>query len=773
MKKFYLLLLFTCFFSNAQTPPVVQKMSDYPNDTFNQRINALENAPNQAYTLIIDKNVTVETDIVPNKITLKFINGFKITIPNGVTLTLNCPIEAGVYQIFECSGTGKTNGYPFIEQAIPNWWKSISDVNGSWDSAIQSAIDFYPKVFFPAREIGQTYKVSKSIIIDLTRNDQQGYVISGVGRASAIGTDSYNGYIFSCINPPLAGYYGGLKFENLTFHSYKGIQIESQVAFTEPGHDILNVKINNCRFYQNVRGTQASVAISLRKVFDSEISNNFIIGYETGISLVGSDINNIRDNRITDFYKYAISDFAFSTFGSQNSIFHNDLLGYKGPENHGAFIKSTSYHVIIKDNYLENQPPSQNPEYPNKKIHAYIDCSKFDLTKGPDYTEDYGQDHYIYHMDITGNRLDAQTNECGYNLYYINEKFKSLNLIEIPNLSEYTNGSTFCSNIDNKAVTHIPMKMNYQNNDSKVFLVDKTIMMTNCQSFKNWENFSTSKLFGNSSNGDIIIDSKSISNNSQHGDYVEQKFNSKGFLIAGNSSIFIKINDKSDTGMLHDFYRDSITVKIKIRKYKEKTTDTYGAGNATNELYFALKTSLIAAPAPAFIISNIDLPDDDAYSVFKFKIPAQYLAALNTDYYFQLHSTQAATLEVKEITIEKGNVKVLKQTNAVAKKEAANEVKEISEEDSTDAEETTQTLTVKVDNDTKMYPNPVQSNLTFDIKKGDTLKSVEVYTETGSYIGDYTNKMANNTIDISSLPNASYLVKVITISNTSKIIIKK
>jgi len=71
-------------------------------------------------TLVIDTNKTLTTSIAVNtNKTIKFLNGNKITINSAAILTINGAIDAGVYQIFNCTGNGKTVGLPQIEQAYP------------------------------------------------------------------------------------------------------------------------------------------------------------------------------------------------------------------------------------------------------------------------------------------------------------------------------------------------------------------------------------------------------------------------------------------------------------------------------------------------------------------------------------------------------------------------------------------------------------------------------------------------------------------------------
>ena len=91
--------------------------------------------------------------------------------------------------------------------------------------------------------------------------------------------------------------------------------------------------------------------ICVSKMFDSTIARCRITGYSIGILLHGSDINHVYDNRLVEFATFGILDQSAQTFGSQNEIRHNDILSPAGST--AIFIKSTSIHARIYDNYME------------------------------------------------------------------------------------------------------------------------------------------------------------------------------------------------------------------------------------------------------------------------------------------------------------------------------------------------------------------------------------------------------------------------------------
>lgn len=781
-KKISLLALLSMFIGFGQV--TYQLNSTAP--TTNTLTSLLSTIGTSQATIIINKNVLLTAPVtIPSNVTLSFVSGSLITLATH-DLTINGSIEAGVYQIFDDSSTGVVNGSPLIENAVPHWWKRPSDTY--WTKAIQSAVNFYPKVFFPARpDNNSPYFIDNSIKLNLSRGIPDGYHLSGVGRASFFVFDvaaSVN-YVFECINTPSDGYFSGLTFEHLTMfcRDGKGIKISggnpAGETFTNESYPISNVKITNCQFNLSNSGIAAlnnGPAIFLRKVFDSQISNNLINGCGYGIKLEGSDLNSINDNRIMNFYYNCILDLSFTTetanMGSQNAIIHNDLLAYRGTAGQNSFIKSLSNHIIIRDNYMENQTSAN-------KLFAYIDCT---LDKMPtNYAGTSIATHTAYHIDITGNRCDAIDSNATY-IYFLPENFRSLNLVDIsgytfPEL--ITNIKSTFSKITatNPYVCTETNQISLKCGDTQF---EKLINITNSIFFKNWDNFSSSRIFTNTSKGDIVIDSRSISSISNH--YTPNAlptFNPRSFIIddkaAGSASypaIYLDFNQKLSGTDLGDLFTN-INIKLKVRNLPVAgVTGTVTA----DDLY--LKIEDVTNPSsPIFIYDNpsINIVDGNNYCIINIPVLNSSSVPIAFDsskkYQLAISSKSKFAKEFKEITIEDASP-VITDSSKSAQQPVTTPIAS-DEEGTKENEEQTRTLTVKVDNNPNVYPNPTPQNLTIDIKSDDVLKSVELYTETGAFIGDYTKRVNNNTIDISALPNAVYIIKFITVSNTVKKIIKE
>jgi hypothetical protein len=79
----------------------------------------------------------------PATMNLIIHKGAPLTIPNGITLTINGPYTAGLYQTFICTGTGKVVfGAGAVKEVYPEWW-TTNTTPGTTEMgvAIQKAID--------------------------------------------------------------------------------------------------------------------------------------------------------------------------------------------------------------------------------------------------------------------------------------------------------------------------------------------------------------------------------------------------------------------------------------------------------------------------------------------------------------------------------------------------------------------------------------------------------------------------------------------------------
>lgn len=148
----------------------------------------------------------------------------------------------------------------------------------------------------------------------------------------------------------------------------------------------------------------AGVGLYLGMVFDSTITQNIFHNFDVELALIASDLNNVHDNRFTSSKSYSILELSAGSFGSQSRIEHNDMVGTTG-----TFIKTTSNHATVLDNYLEQTAAG---------VKVFIDAS-FALM--PTYSwmptnTNIAGTNYRFTTLIDENRLDGQTfaTDCVY-----------------------------------------------------------------------------------------------------------------------------------------------------------------------------------------------------------------------------------------------------------------------------------------------------------------------------------------------------------------------
>jgi hypothetical protein len=98
-------------------------------------------------TYSITSNLTI-----PTNINLHPEQGAIFQIATGITLTVNGDLQAGLYQVFSCSGTGKVVfGSGAVKEVHPEWWGA--DAGGVADStaALQAAVQAQKKVVLAGR----------------------------------------------------------------------------------------------------------------------------------------------------------------------------------------------------------------------------------------------------------------------------------------------------------------------------------------------------------------------------------------------------------------------------------------------------------------------------------------------------------------------------------------------------------------------------------------------------------------------------------------------
>jgi hypothetical protein len=211
--------------------------------------------------------------IVPSNITLKVERRATLAIPQGVILTINGGLEAGLYQIFSRTGTGKVQFGPgVVKEVLPQWFGAKGDGATDDSAAIQAMFDSIPlntyygwRVHFPN---GIYYVASEVNLPGLVSDWDHGAMttFSITGDGATLYTDQPISILKRW--PPDA-VDSPNRYSNTAFVVdgiiFKGTSLRKQV-----GLDLActyGSKISNCRFDYLGRGLRLSYAMV------AEISN--------------------------------------------------------------------------------------------------------------------------------------------------------------------------------------------------------------------------------------------------------------------------------------------------------------------------------------------------------------------------------------------------------------------------------------------------------------------------------------------------------------------
>ena len=105
------------------------------------------------HTLRVCSCWSITSDLeIPDNVTTKIENGAILSITDGITLTINGPLSAGFYQIFDDNNTD-LNGVSFgdgsVKEAYPQWWGAKGDGATDDAEAFQLALNAASKIYIP------------------------------------------------------------------------------------------------------------------------------------------------------------------------------------------------------------------------------------------------------------------------------------------------------------------------------------------------------------------------------------------------------------------------------------------------------------------------------------------------------------------------------------------------------------------------------------------------------------------------------------------------
>jgi len=156
---------------------------------------------------------------VPANLTLKLAHGAVLAIATDKTLTINGPLEAGLYQIFSCAGTGKvTFGKGAVKETYAEWWGAIGDNVTDNYAPMQQAITMTANSQCPfLKLLGATYYCSDALEIPTSGINHHGkFTLRGTRSTTIDKTNAPEGTVIrvpagkDALRTPIVVYTGTL-----------------------------------------------------------------------------------------------------------------------------------------------------------------------------------------------------------------------------------------------------------------------------------------------------------------------------------------------------------------------------------------------------------------------------------------------------------------------------------------------------------------------------------------------------------------------------------
>jgi hypothetical protein len=300
-------------------------------------------------------HVTAASTLAANVTTPATMNliihkGAPLTIPNGITLTINGPYTAGLYQTFICTGTGKVVfGAGAVKEVYPEWWGAVGNSTADDTIPVQKAVDCCLSV--PSRPLVLTcsgkYKLTSSIIIDRPVDTclTHGYFrLVGGGRCGGFYVDTNINMFSSSISSATDPVSEGVSFEGLQFEP----EYNWLTAYVLNGSKFLRCQFLNCNFDSMKFATAVSPfyiqSISFSHCVMRKWYGTFYDGYRTlDLSFDGCLMEQGE-------LFYTLTGLGSQTVGFR---FINNLI--EGCSGTGILMGlSASYGVTISGNYFES-----------------------------------------------------------------------------------------------------------------------------------------------------------------------------------------------------------------------------------------------------------------------------------------------------------------------------------------------------------------------------------------------------------------------------------
>lgn len=240
-----------------------------------------------------------------------------------------------------------------------------------------------------------------TVTLDATVTLREGVRLHGLGRniSKIQAASGYAGWLFEYLTPATAAERIAPQFFALRLEGARICRMNdySQPFIANEQEFIIAPHFEECLLVDTASGVYN--AIELTKCFRSSLVRNEFQGFRANVSLHGSDIGLLKNNRFSRFSLTAVEDVSYDSFGSQNFIQANDFVLAAATAT--SFVKTSSRHIKAKDNYFETL-----------QTHP-AGSAIFDIT-GNTAGANSGAEAYPRMIEIEDNRLDVGGNQMSY-----------------------------------------------------------------------------------------------------------------------------------------------------------------------------------------------------------------------------------------------------------------------------------------------------------------------------------------------------------------------
>ncbi|BFH64107.1 right-handed parallel beta-helix repeat-containing protein [Paenibacillus azoreducens] len=362
----------------------------------------------------------VNTDLtVDASIALNFMNGARLNITSGKSLTLNGRIEAGMTQIF--AGDGLIKGKPQVKEFYPQWFGAVADGKADDTRGIQSAINTAASiggtVVFPAAAYNAgTVSLKSGVKLAgekgaVLQNASQGtdtifsasgvssFEVTGMEGKISFNLDSCTGFhihqlritgntgnwIFSGCSNGMITHNQILNTNNVnerilylsgcSYMLVEGNQIKNQLLFNNvPGNLNIGVNVSSSKYCRVVNNhiencggqgitfdTNIGITGDGRKCFSNLAAGNIVIGNgQEGITAFASSQFETFDITISGNICINNRYDGIELWGVRQCIVEGNSISAPAIKDYsfGAINMYASKDIIVDGNSIENVPTS-------------------------------------------------------------------------------------------------------------------------------------------------------------------------------------------------------------------------------------------------------------------------------------------------------------------------------------------------------------------------------------------------------------------------------